>query len=192
MHIGLQENRYPPAGSSRAVARDTEDAERRACVRAAFDLASSGFDPVSLEVLPGRRRWPRRLRRGGTESSRARHFATGTGWAALAAALHVGPRGTVVGIDLSPSVIAKAREEARRRGLSNVRFRLGDAQHLPYDTAIFDVVLASQEGRLESKDRPRFRRDHAGEVGSLSAAGGIRLPMPTIFARGRKPETAGR
>ncbi len=143
MHIWLQENRDPPEGSSRAAARKREDAERRARVRATFDLASSGYD-----------RSPLRFFRDGADGlvafaeveprDRVLDIAAGTRWAALAAAVHAGPRGKVVCIDLPPGTIAKAREKARRRGLSNVRFRLGDAQHLPYDTGTCDVVLASR------------------------------------------------
>jgi len=59
-------------------------------------------------------------------------------------------------------------------------------------TIVWNTGLRGGFRRLESKDRLRFRRDHAGEVESLSTAGGIRLPVPTIFARGRKPETAGK
>jgi len=71
-------------------------------------------------------------------------IATGTGWAALAAAAKVGLHGKVVGIDLSPGMVARAREKARRYGLSNVSFRICDAQRIPYRSDSFDKVLAAQ------------------------------------------------
>ena len=49
----------------------------------------------------------------------------------------------VDGIDPDAEAIAAAKRNARRAGVSNVRFASGAAQHLPYPDAAFDVVILS-------------------------------------------------
>ena len=67
--------------------------------------------------------------------------ATGTGWAALAAAQRVGPTGTVVGIDLAPALLERARQKAAAAGLTQVAFRTGDATQFDCADQRCDVVL---------------------------------------------------
>ena len=69
---------------------------------------------------------------------------TGTGFAGLAAARLVGPRGRVVGVDLSPGMLAVARESAVQSGLVNFEAVEGDATALPqYADGSFDVVTSA-------------------------------------------------
>lgn len=49
----------------------------------------------------------------------------------------------VIGIDPSPESLAAARDEARRRGVRNVEFRVGDARDLGVGKERFDLVLFS-------------------------------------------------
>ena len=70
-------------------------------------------------------------------------MATGTGWAALAAARRVGPTGTVVGIDLAPALLERARQKAAAAGLTQVTFREGDATRLDVADQQCDVVLCT-------------------------------------------------
>lgn len=70
-------------------------------------------------------------------------LGTGTGAVAERAAAIVGPRGQVVGVDISPEMLAQAGQRAAARGLENVAFREGRAEALPADDGSFDVVLAS-------------------------------------------------
>ena len=65
----------------------------------------------------------------------------GTITAGLAARL---PEGHVVGVDAAAEVLAVARQEAERQGLTNVRFEDGDAYQLGYADGTFDVVHAHQ------------------------------------------------
>ena len=48
----------------------------------------------------------------------------------------------VVGIEIEESMIALARENARARGVDNVRFQLGDAERLPFDDDAVDAAIA--------------------------------------------------
>src|SRR5215213_11513737 len=66
----------------------------------------------------------------------------GTGDVAIAACAPAGERGSVVGIDASPEMIAVARAKAARAGLT-IDFRLEPIEALSYPDATFDVVLSS-------------------------------------------------
>ena len=70
-------------------------------------------------------------------------IATGTGWAAIAAAQHVGPTGRVLGVDLAPELLERARQKVAAAGLTQVEFREGDAERLDLGDQRFDVVLCA-------------------------------------------------
>ncbi len=70
-------------------------------------------------------------------------LGTGTGAVAERAASIVGPQGHVVGVDLSPDMLALAQERMAKSGLTNVSLREGRAEKIPTDDGTFDVVLAS-------------------------------------------------
>ena len=66
----------------------------------------------------------------------------GPGFLAAEMADEVGPRGRVVGIDVSPDMLALAREQCGRFGQIDIRD--GDAIALPFADAMFDVVISTQ------------------------------------------------
>ncbi len=70
----------------------------------------------------------------------------GKGAVSIPAARAAGPYGWVVGIDLAPVMLAHAEERARRAGVTNIKFRVGDAEdpgtHPGWQPGSFDVVLA--------------------------------------------------
>lgn len=66
----------------------------------------------------------------------------GTGDLALTLARRLGGTGSVVGIDASPEMIARARGKARRAGLP-VEFRVAAAEALPFADGSFDLVVSS-------------------------------------------------
>jgi ubiquinone/menaquinone biosynthesis C-methylase UbiE len=68
---------------------------------------------------------------------------TGTGAAALLAARRVGKTGRVLGIDMSPAMLAKARAKASKSGLTNLTFRRMDGSALRLTSASFDVIISS-------------------------------------------------
>lgn len=70
-------------------------------------------------------------------------LGTGTGAVAQRAAQAVGPSGRVVGVDISPDMLAAARQRLARLGLNNLSLREGRAESIPADDAAFDAVLAS-------------------------------------------------
>jgi ubiquinone/menaquinone biosynthesis C-methylase UbiE len=66
----------------------------------------------------------------------------GTGTLAIAAKRHVGPSGTVCGIDASPEMIGRAKKKASRAGIE-IEFREGIVEELPYPDSHFDVALST-------------------------------------------------
>lgn len=84
-------------------------------------------------------------------------IATGTGSAALQAALQVGPSGTVIGIDVSAGMLSEAKDKAVATGLKNVQFLLGDAEQMDFPAATFDCIVCASALVLMS-DIPRALR----------------------------------
>jgi arsenite methyltransferase len=68
---------------------------------------------------------------------------SGAGADALIAARLVGPAGRVVGIDMTPEMLAKARANASEADLTNVEFREGILEALPIETGWADVVISN-------------------------------------------------
>jgi arsenite methyltransferase len=68
---------------------------------------------------------------------------SGAGADALIAARIVGPTGRVIGIDMTPEMLAKARASASQAGLTNVEFREGILEALPVETGWADIVISN-------------------------------------------------
>lgn len=77
------------------------------------------------------------------EGERIVDIGCGAGFDSLVAALKVGPTGKVVGVDLTPEMVAKARQGAVQMGLKNVDFRIGVAESLPVPSGWADVVISN-------------------------------------------------
>ncbi|HSD94307.1 MAG TPA: arsenite methyltransferase, partial [Syntrophales bacterium] len=85
-------------------------------------------------------------------------LGSGAGFDCFLAAGRVGPKGRVIGVDMTPEMIERARENARKDGVENVEFRLGDIEHLPVEDGSADVIisncvinLAPDKGRVFSE-----------------------------------------
>ncbi len=70
-------------------------------------------------------------------------LGSGAGIDCFLAAKKVGARGSVIGVDMTPEMLTKARENARNGGYRNVDFRLGEIEHLPAPDASVDVVISN-------------------------------------------------
>jgi arsenite methyltransferase len=106
----------------------------------------------------------------------------GGGLDSLVAAVLVGPRGRVVGIDLSSDMIARAREHLREAGLDPVDFQEGGGETLPFPDESFDVVLSNGVFNL-LPDKPSALR----EAWRVLKKGG-RLMMADQVLTGSLPE----
>jgi arsenite methyltransferase len=67
----------------------------------------------------------------------------GAGFDSLIAARMVGTEGSVVGVDMTPAMLAKARQSAAEAGSANVTFREGYAEALPVPDGWADVVISN-------------------------------------------------
>ncbi|MFZ0531387.1 MAG: arsenite methyltransferase [Propionicimonas sp.] len=70
-------------------------------------------------------------------------LGSGAGFDCFLAAAQVGPGGQVIGVDMTPQMISKARANAERDGYANVEFRLGEIEHLPVADAGVDVIISN-------------------------------------------------
>ena len=70
-------------------------------------------------------------------------LGSGAGFDCFLAANRVGKLGKVIGVDMTPEMIDKARENARKGGYENVEFRLGEIENLPLADNSVDVVISN-------------------------------------------------
>jgi len=85
-------------------------------------------------------------------------LGSGAGFDCFLAARQVGPTGRVIGVDMTPEMVAKARNNAAQTGLENVSFRLGEIEYLPVADNSVDVVISNCVINL-SPDKPQVFRD---------------------------------
>lgn len=70
-------------------------------------------------------------------------LGSGAGNDCFVARAQTGEKGKVIGVDFTPMMVEKARENAEKRGFNNVEFRLGDIEKLPITSNIVDVVVSN-------------------------------------------------
>ena len=85
-------------------------------------------------------------------------LGSGAGFDAFLAARAVGPRGRVIGVDMTPEMVRAARENRRQGDYAHVDFRLGEIEHLPVADACIDVVLSNCVINL-SPEKPQVFRE---------------------------------
>ena len=81
-------------------------------------------------------------------------LGSGGGIDCFLAAERVGPAGRVIGVDMTPEMLERARGNAREGGYGNVEFRLGEIEALPVADRTVDAVISNCVLNL-SADRPR-------------------------------------
>lgn len=91
-------------------------------------------------------------------------LGAGAGFDVFIAGPRVGPTGRVIGVDMTPEMVAQARRALpayrERSGLDNVEFRLGEIEHLPVADGSVDVVISNCVLNL-SPDKPQVWREIA-------------------------------
>jgi arsenite methyltransferase len=85
-------------------------------------------------------------------------LGSGAGFDCFLAASRVGPRGKVIGVDMTPEMLDKARENIRKGNYENVEFRLGEIENLPVADNAVDVVISNCVINL-SQDKPRVFKE---------------------------------
>ncbi len=70
-------------------------------------------------------------------------LGSGAGFDCFLAAQRVGEKGMIIGVDMTPEMIDKARANAAKGGYQNVEFRLGEIEHLPVADGSVDVIMSN-------------------------------------------------
>lgn len=84
-------------------------------------------------------------------------LGSGAGFDCFLAANKVGSKGKVIGIDMTPEMVEKANENARRGGYKNVEFRLGEIEKLPVSDNYVDVIISNCVINLSPEKEKVFR-----------------------------------
>jgi len=81
-------------------------------------------------------------------------LGSGAGFDCFLAASKVGSSGKVIGVDMTPEMIEKAKKNAQNNHIQNVEFRLGEIENLPIDDNSIDIIISNCVINL-SADKPR-------------------------------------
>ncbi len=84
-------------------------------------------------------------------------LGSGAGFDCFLAAQEVGPTGTVIGVDMTPEMIEKARGNVDENDAMNVEFRLGEIEHLPVADSSVDVIISNCVINLSPEKQQVFR-----------------------------------
>lgn len=84
-------------------------------------------------------------------------LGSGAGLDCFLAATKVGPRGKVIGLDMTQEMLAKAEANRRKMGLGNVEFRLGEMEKMPLEEASVDAIISNCVINLSPEKGKVFR-----------------------------------